>query len=438
MRTRQSFTRFVIACGCVLTAAIGIAGCQPANTATKTEPTSEPSAGSEVAAKPPADAKPVAAASQPTASAGSSLSVSPTGWVSFRNGNDQRGIATSLLPEKLELLWKYPLQYGVISTAAIVEDRVYVGAMNGEVLCLNRDSGELVWKYRSVDDPNPETFAPGFPSSPHVTADTVYIGDEDGVLHALDRATGKRRWKYASGAEIPGGAAIVGDRVLFGSHDSYLYCLNAADGSEVWKYQTQDMINCSLAISNGKTFVAGCDQKLRVIDIETGMQVSELDLGSPLIASPAVIDNILYVGTHAGVFVAVDWQKPEVLWQFKDPKREQEYRSSAAVTDKYVLVGCRDKRLHCLDRATGEQVWEFVTRAQVDSSPVVVGDRVYFGSADKNLYGLSLADGKEVFKFNAGGDVTAGPAVGENVLVVGTEENKGEILCFGAKPAGKE
>ncbi|MGE3317341.1 MAG: hypothetical protein AB7O26_19675, partial [Planctomycetaceae bacterium] len=34
--------------------------------------------------------------------------VGPTSWATFRNGNQQLGIATSALPEKLELLWERP------------------------------------------------------------------------------------------------------------------------------------------------------------------------------------------------------------------------------------------------------------------------------------------------------------------------------------------
>ena len=43
-------------------------------------------------------------------------------WASFRNDDEQRGIATSSLPEKLELLWKVPTQDGWVASVAIVGD----------------------------------------------------------------------------------------------------------------------------------------------------------------------------------------------------------------------------------------------------------------------------------------------------------------------------
>ncbi len=358
----------------------------------------------------------------------------PTSWASFRNGNQQLGIATSKLPDELELLWKYKATDGVPATAAIVGDRVYVGLLKGELVCLDLKSGKKIWGYRSIDDPDPNTFAPGFKAGARVTADAVYIGDEDGLFHAVLRATGKKKWVFQTDAEIAGCAAIIGDHVIIGSHDSFLYCLQAADGSVVWKFQTQNRVNCSPAISGKFTFVAGCDEHLRVIDVDSGKQKGDIDLETYLIASPAVMGDMLYVGTYASEVVAVDWKKEKIVWRYKDPKREFPYHASAAVTSEYVLVGGRDKQMHCIDRKSGEQVWVFPTRGRVDSSPVVVGDRVFFGSSDRNLYALRLKDGKQIWKFNAGGEITASPAVGEGHLVIGSEGSEGFVFCFGRKP----
>jgi hypothetical protein len=63
------------------------------------------------------------------------------------------------------------------------------------------------------------------------------------------------------------------------------------------------------------------------------------------------------------------------------------------VTTNRVLIGSRDKRLHCIQRTDGKPVWTFQTRGKVESSPVVAGDRVIVGSDDGRLYIVSLADG---------------------------------------------
>ena len=72
-----------------------------------------------------------------------------TAWASFRNGNQLRGIATSTLPAKLELLWKVPVDDGVTATAAIVGDHVFAATYGGELICLERKTGKRVWTYFS-------------------------------------------------------------------------------------------------------------------------------------------------------------------------------------------------------------------------------------------------------------------------------------------------
>ena len=116
--------------------------------------------------------------------------------------------------------------------------------------------------------------------------------------------------------------------------------------------------------------------------------------------------------------LAIDWKAAKIVWKYSDPRRDQPYHASAAITDKYVVVGGHDKQLHCIDRKTGNRVWVFETRAQINSSPVIVGNRVFFGSDDRNIYSVSLTGGKLLWKFRAASSVTAAPAVGENCLVV--------------------
>jgi outer membrane protein assembly factor BamB len=368
-----------------------------------------------------------------TANAADSKSPGGASWSSFRHDLTQTGVATSTLPDELELLWEVTLGDQILATAAIVGDYVYVPCLSGELVCLERRTGKKVWAYKSVEKVEKNSFAPGFKSSPTVAGDSIYLGDEDGVFHAIDRKTGANRWKFSTGGEIYSSAAVVDGRVIFGSYDNRLYCLHETDGKLAWQYETQGYVHCAPAISEGVTFIAGCDEHLRVIDIKTGEQKIEIPLETYLIASPAVVGDVLYVGTYASEVVAVDWKKKDVTWRYSNSDSEHPFHSSAAVTDQLVVVGGRDKIVHAINRQTGRKAWTFSTRARVDSSPVVVGDRVFIGSNDGNIYGLGLADGKERWKFNAGKPVSAGPAVGEGVLVVGSESRDGKVYCFGKK-----
>ena len=379
-------------------------------------------------------------------------------WTSFRHDLAQTGVASSLLPDKLELLWETNLGGQVVGTAAIVGDHVYVPCLSGELVCLDRKSGQKLWAYRSVSDVRPnsfapdfrpsptvtdtaiyqgdeavklKTFAPGFQSSPTVTRDAIYLGDEDGLFHCIDRATGKPRWTFKTGGEIFSSAAVVNGKVLFGSYDSHLYCLNESDGTLAWKFATQGKVHCAPAVVDGLVLIAGCDEHLRAIDIATGTEKKDIPLGSFLIASPAIVGNLAFVGTYGNEVLAVNRTTGDVAWRYSPGNGEFPFHSSAAVTEKLVVLGGRDKLVHGIDRATGKPLWTFATHGRVDSSPVVVGQRVFVGSDDGNLYELNAATGELRAKFNLGKPISASPAIGEGVLVIGSQSNDGRVVCFG-------
>ncbi|MCE2794119.1 MAG: PQQ-binding-like beta-propeller repeat protein [Planctomyces sp.] len=351
-----------------------------------------------------------------------------TGWRSFRGSPDQRGLARGTLAANPALRWEFSSPDGWVGCAAIADGKVFAPALAGFLHCLDLQTGKELWKYRSIEDPDPKKFAPGFKAAPFISGNTVYAGDEDGVLHALDRTTGKKLWHFTTGSEIAGCVARYKDHLLLASHDSCLYCLSET-GTEIWKVQTNDRINCSPAVADHYTFVAGCDEHLRVIDLETGKEIRDMPLESFLIASPAIVDNLLYVGTHTGLILCVDWRQGQIVWKYPGP-REMPFHASAVVTDQLVIVGGHDKTVHAVARDSGKPVWTFATRAKIECSGVAIDNRYFTGSGDGNLYGLDLQTGKEIWKFNAGKDITAGLAVGEGALIASEDQQNGRLLCF--------
>ena len=143
----------------------------------------------------------------------------------------------------------------------------------------------------------------------------------------------------------------------------------------------------------------------------------------------AVVGSRGYVGNYGNLVLGFDAAKGDILWRYRD--RNFPYFSSAAVTKDRVVIGGRDKRLHCIDRESGAGIWVFQTRGQVDSSPVICADSVVVGSEDGRLYCVTLADGKERWTYDVAASVTASPAVSDGLIVVGAED--GTVLALGAK-----
>src|SRR5207245_6751878 len=97
-------------------------------------------------------------------------------WAQFRGNPRLTCTATTAPPATLKLLWKYQVGESIDSSAAIVNDVVYVGAGTGDLVAIDLATGKLRWKY-------PTGSAIG-ESSPAVARDAVFVGDSSGVLHA--------------------------------------------------------------------------------------------------------------------------------------------------------------------------------------------------------------------------------------------------------------
>ncbi len=74
-----------------------------------------------------------------------------------------------------------------------------------------------------------------------------------------------------------------------------------------------------------------------------------------------------------------------------------------------VIVGTRvyfgssvDHHLHCVDLATGKELWNFATGGPIRLAPSVDRQRVYFGSDDGHAYCVSAEDGSLVWQRRAG------------------------------------
>jgi outer membrane protein assembly factor BamB len=339
-------------------------------------------------------------------------------WPVFRGSAEQAGVASSRVPDRLDVLWTFKTEDSIEGAVAVSDGVVYAASLDEHLYAVNLADGKQKWKYK----------AGPFKAPPAIRGERVYAGDLDGALHCVDRAKGTKVWAFETGAEL-GGANFHGSDVLVASHDENLYCLTK-DGKQKWKFKAEGQVYGSVAVARGRTFLVGCDSKLHVIDVAKGKEVTSVDLGGQTAATAAVRGEMLYVGTMSNSVKAIDWKKGEVVWTYR-PRNAQGFFSSAAVNDRYVVIGCRDNRVHCIDRQSGKGVWTFRTQDKVDSSPVLAGARVVVGSLDGKLYVLDLATGKEVTKVALDAPISAAPAVVGGKVLIGTQ--KGTLYCLGRK-----
>src|SRR5215471_5452589 len=145
-----------------------------------------------------------------------------------------------------------------------------------------------------------------------------------------------------------------------------------------------------------------------------------------IFSSPAVVEDIVYVGSADGNLYAVS--DGTALWKFTTKGR---IVSSPAVANGTVFVESYDSKLYAVDAHTGQQKWVFATGGERRftarhihgllpegesmpdpfdlylSSPAVANNLVYFGSGDGYVYAVDAGSGALTWKFKTGDVVHA-------------------------------
>jgi outer membrane protein assembly factor BamB len=325
-----------------------------------------------------------------------------------------------------QLLWTFQTGSEIISSPVIGFGRVYIGSTDGKVYAINLKDGSKIWEFDTGDDIE----------APPLLVDTfIYIGNLSGVFFALDAHTGKVYWKFETEGSIYGSANWVRkpgsqEKLIFvGSHDNKMYCLDSASGKLRWEYETSHYINGTPALDGENIVFGGCDEKLHILSVLDGKKKSEVSVGSYIPGSAALFENRAYVGHYGNQLACIDIKNKKILWEYGDEKHGDAFFSSPAVGKDHVVIGSRDGYLHCVNRETGEKVWAFRTRDEVDSSPVIAGNQVIVGSSDGRLYVVNLKNGQKVWSYEIGAPIISCPAVAGGMIVIGAED--GRIYAFG-------
>ncbi|REJ82191.1 MAG: serine/threonine protein kinase [Acidobacteria bacterium] len=340
------------------------------------------------------------------------LKPDPDNWPVFRGDLSLRGVAAGTLPATPTLEWTFDAGSDIEGTAAIADDRVFVGTFAGDFVAIGLQTGKELWRFNVGDA--------AVQSSPGVYGDKVFFGDEFGVFHALDVATGKEVWKFETRAEILSSPTFHRDLVIIGSYDQFLYALRRDSGELVWKVETEGYIHATPAIVGDTVTVSGCDGFLWLIGLADGEVRAKIDLGGQSGASPAVVGDLAYVGTYENEVLAIDTAAKKVLWRYEHPSRKFPYYASAAVTDNAVVIGGRDKILRALDRDDGSTLWEWNSGSRIDSSVVVVGERGFVGTKNGEVVAVRLSDGEIVWRYDTGSAIVSSPALAKGRLVIGS------------------
>jgi outer membrane protein assembly factor BamB/HEAT repeat protein len=246
-------------------------------------------------------------------------------------------------------------------------------------------------------------------------------------LIAVDKHTGEVAWRaIGAGEQVLHGqwsspvAANVNGRmqVLFGGGDGWLRAYDAASGHEVWRFDgnpkdarwlprpgvlSRSSIIASPVFADGRVFIA------------MGQDPSHGD-------GPSLIHAINPNGQG-------DVTESRLLWTSREVGRVV---GTPIVKDGLLYVGDLGGTVHCLDAATGVQIWKHDTLEAIWGCFLLAGDRLYIGNVAGSITVLRAGRRKELLaQIEMDAPLYSRPAIMGDALYLATAHR---LYLIAAKP----
>ena len=154
-----------------------------------------------------------------------------------------------------------------------------------------------------------------------------------------------------------------------------------------WKFDNAlSWVITSPAVVDGKVYFATSDSSLyHVVEAGNGKPILKKEDKAYLFSSPAVTNDVVFIGVLNGTLEARDRNSGELLWEFQTEKSKQNANWVLTAERRFNVPllffdAWREAPLVSADR-------QFDIGA-IFSSPLVANGVVYFGSTDGFLYAI--------------------------------------------------
>jgi outer membrane protein assembly factor BamB len=329
----------------------------------------------------------------------------------------------------------------ILGAPAVAGDRLYAATEDGGVICVNAQSGEIIWT-REIGSPSDTT--------PAVAGGLVYLGTRDHRVLALDQNTGEPRWERNLG-NIVLGSPIVSDGTLYiGSTNGTLEALDAANGAPRWSGAANGWVVGHPATDGTVVAATSLGERFITVDPKTGRRRLVFHAGTPVAGGPVIADGRAFFVTNRGAVWAVDPTAVSLpfsrfayvakfnffAWRLRsEPPRQTgtvwvgsargKVKYSPAYAGGNLLVVNEAGRVTALADADGSTRWTTRLDGEIVADPVIAGDTLVLGTADGVLRGLDTGDGTLRWTHDTGQyPLSAAPSVSGGTLFLPTTDEK--------------
>jgi len=192
------------------------------------------------------------------------------------------------------------------------------------------------------------------------------------------------------------------------------------------------------AFYQGQLFTASPQGKVRAFEFEAGQLLWEQQTKLPLSAGPGIGEDLILIGTHKGILLALAIKDGSEQWRIQ---LTSEILAIPQINQGVVVARTVDGKLFGIDSGTGEQLWIYegntvpLLSLRGTSTPVVTNDLIIAGFDNGKIAAITLAQGQVLWEAPVAlprgrtelermVDIDADPLLVDNIIYVSSYQGR--------------
>ena len=298
------------------------------------------------------------------------------------------------------------LQYGTGPRASVTihEGKAYSLGANGNIHCVDAETGKVIWSIDSVAELQAERPTWGFAAAPVIWKDSViyHIGVPGGSYVAFEKNTGKEIWR---GPDDPAGYATPvfsrhnGRELLVGWTPKHIVALDPDSGETIWKSPYDVTSGVSIAtpmIHDGIVLAAGYWQGSKAIRIGDGSVAWENnEYLRGLMSQGFARDGVAWLLDKESGLNCYDIQSGKKFWDDDHQLTPTDRNPQATFvrlgnSDRFLVLNSDGELIHATINSDGvSEHWREQLIGKTWAHPAYHGDRV-FARDDRSIVSARL------------------------------------------------
>lgn len=308
---------------------------------------------------------------------------------------------------------------------------IYAASENGNIVKLNANTGETVWKV------NADT---SLTAGVGADAQSIAVAGNKGMLLVFDE-NGKKRWNAQASSEILSSPVITQGLVIVRSIDNHVAAYDVMTGERKWIVERPIpnltlRINSGIAFNDQMTIVASPGGKLVSLMTSNGGMRWEVAAADPKGATelerivdttgtPAIYGGNVCTATYQGKVGCYDLLTGTAKWS-----KPISSEVGVAADERFVFAADNEGNVFAYSMSGGSTVWrnEKLGLRQL-SAPISFGRAVVLGDRFGYLHFLSREDGSFLARTETDGSpiLSAPIMVGQHLVA---QTKSGTIVAF--------